>query len=92
MTENCKFRKSQGYIIGILQHFATKLWNITNFVMLFHAVMKCCLDLLSSKFWLIDLSPYNQNFDLGKSRQIFHHSLKEHDKISNIAKFRCEML
>ena len=41
---------------------------------------------------LIDLSPYNQNFDLGKSRQIFHHSLKEHDKISNIAKFRCEML
>ena len=40
----------------------------------------------------IDLSPYNQNFDLGKSRQIIHHSLKEHDKISNIAKFRCEML
>jgi hypothetical protein len=28
-----------GYIIGILQHFATKLWNITN-VMLFQAVMK----------------------------------------------------
>jgi hypothetical protein len=24
----------------ILQHFATKLWNITNFVMLFQAVMK----------------------------------------------------
>ena len=40
----------------------------------------------------IDLSPYNQNFDLGKSRQIFHHSLKEHHKISNIPKFRCEML
>jgi valyl-tRNA synthetase len=31
---------SQGYITGILQHFATKLWNITNFVMLFQAVMK----------------------------------------------------
>ena len=30
----------QGYIISILQHFATKLWNITNFVMLFQAVMK----------------------------------------------------
>ena len=30
---------SQGYIIRILQHFATKLWNITNFVMLFQAVM-----------------------------------------------------
>ena len=41
---------------------------------------------------LIDLSPYNRNFDLGKSRQIFHHSLKEHHKISNIPKFRCEML
>jgi hypothetical protein len=31
---------SQGYIIRILQQFATKLWNITNFVMLFQAVMK----------------------------------------------------
>jgi hypothetical protein len=44
---------SQGYIIRILQHFATKLWNITNFVMLCHAAMKFCLDLLRSKFWLI---------------------------------------
>jgi valyl-tRNA synthetase len=35
MTENGK--TSQGYIIRILQHFATKLWNITNFVMLFQA-------------------------------------------------------
>jgi hypothetical protein len=31
-------------------------------------------------------------FDLDKSRQKFHHSLKEHHKISNIPKFRCEML
>jgi valyl-tRNA synthetase len=38
MTE--KRQSSQGYIIRILQHFATKLWNITNFVMLFQAVMK----------------------------------------------------
>jgi valyl-tRNA synthetase len=38
MTE--KWQNSQGYIIGILQHFATKLWNITNFVMLLQAVMK----------------------------------------------------
>jgi hypothetical protein len=30
----------QGYIICILQHFATKLWNITNFAMLSQAVMK----------------------------------------------------
>ena len=27
-----------------------------------------------------------------KSRQKFHHSLKEHHKITNIPKFRCEML
>jgi hypothetical protein len=32
------------------------------------------------------------NLDLNKSRQKFHHSLKEHHKISNIPKFRCEML
>jgi hypothetical protein len=38
MTE--KRQTSQGYIIRILQHFETKLRNITNFVMLFHAVMK----------------------------------------------------
>jgi valyl-tRNA synthetase len=38
MTE--KRQTSQGYIIRILQHFATKLWNITKFVMLFQAVMK----------------------------------------------------
>jgi valyl-tRNA synthetase len=38
MTE--KRKNSQAYIIRILQHFATKLWNITNFVMLFQAVMK----------------------------------------------------
>ena len=37
MTE--KWQTSQGYIIRILQHFVAKLWNITNFVMLFQAVM-----------------------------------------------------
>jgi hypothetical protein len=40
----------------------------------------------------MDLLPNEQNFDLDKSRQRFHHSLKEHHKISNIPKFRCEML
>jgi hypothetical protein len=39
----------------------------------------------------MDLFPNEQNFDLDKSRQTFHHSLKEHHKISNIPKFRCEM-
>ena len=38
MTE--KRQTSQSYIIGILEHFVTKLWNITNSVMLFQAVMK----------------------------------------------------
>ena len=37
MTE--KRQTLQGYIIRILQHFATKLWNITNFVMLFQDVV-----------------------------------------------------
>jgi hypothetical protein len=37
----------------------------------------------------IDLSPFELNFDLNKSGQKFHHSLKQHHKISNI---RCEML
>ena len=40
----------------------------------------------------MDLFPNEQNFDLDKSRQKFHHSLKEHCKSSNIPKFRCEML
>ena len=40
----------------------------------------------------MDHSPINQNFELNKSGQKFHHSLKEHHKISNIPKFRCKML
>ena len=44
MTE--KRQTWQGYIIRILQHFATKLRNITNFVMLFQAVMKFFLSRL----------------------------------------------
>jgi hypothetical protein len=40
----------------------------------------------------MDYLNYRLNFDLNKSRQKFHHSLKEHHKISNIPKFRCEML
>jgi hypothetical protein len=41
MTE--KRQTSQGYIIRILQHFATKLRNITNFVMLFLACSQAML-------------------------------------------------
>ena len=47
MTE--KRQTSQGYIIRILQHFATKLWNVTNFVMLFQAVMKFLSGLVEIK-------------------------------------------
>jgi hypothetical protein len=48
-------------------------------------------------FSFIQITPYGpityeQNFDLDKSRQKFHHGLKEHHKISNNPKFRCEML
>jgi hypothetical protein len=51
---------SQGYIICILQHFATKLWNITNFVMLFQAVMKFLSRLVEFKIlvnweWSIEM-------------------------------------
>jgi hypothetical protein len=45
------------------------------------------------RVWLpIDHLRNRQNFDLNKSRQKFHYSLKEHHKISNISKIRCEML
>ena len=40
----------------------------------------------------MDLLHNEQNFDLDKSIQEFHHGLKEHHKISNIPKFRCKML
>jgi hypothetical protein len=58
MTEvkNGKLRKAI-YIIRILQHFVfeTKLWNITNFAMLFQPVVIFLpsIDLLRSKFWLL---------------------------------------
>jgi hypothetical protein len=65
MTE--KRQTSQGYIIRILQHFPTKLWNITNFVMLFHAMMEFCLDLLRSKFWLIGEWSIDEGFVDGNS-------------------------
>jgi hypothetical protein len=47
MTE--KRQTSQGYMIRILQHFATKFWNITNFVMLFQAVMNFLFRLVKIK-------------------------------------------
>ena len=46
----------------------------------------------TEKIHTMDHLHYRLNFDLNKSRQKFHHSLKEHHKISNIPKFCCEML
>jgi hypothetical protein len=51
MTE--KRQTSQGYIIHILQHFATKLRNITNFVMLFQAVVKLLSRLVEIKILVL---------------------------------------
>jgi hypothetical protein len=49
-----------------------------------------CMDLDFSD--AIDVSPYVWNFVLDMPGQKFHHSLKEHHKMSNIPKFRCEIL
>ena len=57
---------------------------------------KICCGTSSKLFELLpkpmDHLHYRLNFDLNTYRQKFHHSLKEHRKISNIPKFRCEML
>jgi uncharacterized YccA/Bax inhibitor family protein len=65
---------SQGYIIRILQHFATKLWNITNFVMLFQAVMKFLSRLVSKDQNLV----YYANGQLKLSTNISHNLQKMH--------------
>ena len=53
-----------------------------------YTFIRCNFKLLAG----MDLFPNEQNFDLDKSGQTFHHCLTEHHKISNIPKFRCEML
>ena len=45
----------------------------------------------NSKFGMGNLH-YRLNFDPDKTKKIFHHSSKEHVKISRIAKFGSEML
>jgi hypothetical protein len=68
MTE--KRQTSQGYIIRILQHFVTKLRNITDFVMLFQAVMKSFLSrLVQSR------SPSLRS--LGRKRRLWDNPLPE---------------
>jgi hypothetical protein len=58
-----KLQISQSYIIRILQHFATKLWNIANFAMLFHAVMKILSRLVEIKI-LINMGLVHSSFNL----------------------------
>ena len=51
----------------ILQHFATKLWNITNFVMLFQDVVKFLSKLVEIQILVIRrgrLQPFFVNFKL----------------------------
>ena len=52
MTQE-KRQTSQGYIIRILQHFPTRLRNITNFVILFPAVIKFLSGLVQIKILFI---------------------------------------
>ena len=41
---------------------------------------------------LMDRLPYRQKFLNDRNSKICYHSLKDHPKVSKIAKFRCEML
>jgi hypothetical protein len=83
MTE--KRQTSQDYIIRILQHFGTKLRNITNFVMLFQAVMKflSTVDLSRSKFCSLGNRSFVNQFYLTA-----HISKKIELKILTPKKFR----
>ena len=40
----------------------------------------------------MDRLPYRQKFLNDRNSKICYHSLKDHPKVSKIAKFRCEML
>ena len=41
---------------------------------------------------VMDRLPYRQKFLNDRNSKICYHSLKDHPKVSKIAKFRCEML
>ena len=41
---------------------------------------------------IMDRLPYRQKFLNDRNSKICYHSLKDHPKVSKIAKFRCEML
>jgi hypothetical protein len=62
------------------------LQTYTGIVRWYYVIYVCLTFLWLAGFQSVvsmDHSPINQNFELNKSRQKFHHSLKEHHKISN---------
>jgi hypothetical protein len=71
MTE--KGQSSQGYIIRILQHFETKLRNITNFVMLFQAVMNFLPRLGHTKLHKLTFRLKGREIQLSLNITIFNH-------------------
>ena len=96
MTE--KRQTSQGYIIRVLQHFATKLRNITNFVMLFQVEVKFLSRLVEIKILVIREYKVHKIYlkrqtkpkvDLGKKNEIHYHCWNGHLKMSKIAMFGC---
>ena len=50
--------------------------------------IKKCITIIQE----IDRLPYRQKFLNDRNSKICYHSLKDHPKVSKIAKFRCEML
>ena len=50
------------------------------------------LDIIYKKSGTMDRLPYRQKFLNDRNSKICYHSLKDHPKVSKIAKFRCEML
>jgi hypothetical protein len=61
------------------KHFATKVCNCTQFSTLFPGIYFFAKTKNKSTMGMDHLH-YRLNFDLNKSRQKFHHSLKEHHK------------
>ena len=54
-------------------------------------VLRACFrDIQSQRS--MDRLPYRQKFLNDRNSKICYHSLKDHPKVSKIAKFRCEML
>ena len=51
-----------------------------------------CNVTIGSPLKAVDRLPYRQKFLNDQNSKICYHSLKDHPKVSKIAKFRCEML